>query len=86
MKRFLLALCLLGCDPTPAQESKNSSNNAVRVDLLFEHDGCKAYRFYADRELHYYVRCKDSTVTSDRKYCGEDCVRTEEIPLTVEGK
>lgn len=84
MKPLILALFLLGCDPTPAQTSSTSSNTAIRVDLLFEHDGCRAYRFSADKQFHYYVRCKDSTLTSDRKPCGEDCTRIEEIPLTVE--
>jgi hypothetical protein len=86
MRLLVLAFCLIACDPTPAQGTSKTTNASVQVDLLFEHDGCKAYRFSADGEYHYYVRCKDSTLTSDRRPCGEDCVRTEEIPLTVQGK
>lgn len=87
VKRFLLGLLLFGCDPTPAQKTTVTTNSAVNVDLLFEHDGCKVYRFNADGSHHYYVRCKDSDLTTDRRSCGEDCVKTEEIPtLRIEGK
>ncbi len=77
MKRFILVLFLLGCESTPAQKTLKSSNPNITVELLFEADGCKVYRFEGD---HYFARCKDQVTTSTVQDCGEDCTRVEEVP------
>lgn len=41
---------------------KQQTNNAnIEVTLMFEHDGCKLYRFYDYGEPVYYSTCKGST-------------------------
>jgi hypothetical protein len=40
-----------------AQESKSSSNPNIPVQLLFEHEGCKVYRFYDNGRAIYYSDC-----------------------------
>lgn len=35
-----------------------SSNSDVEVELLFEHDGCKVYRFFDGGSAKYYTDCR----------------------------
>lgn len=87
MRVLLLALLLVGCQE-PAQRTEKSSNHNIKVELLFEHDGCKVYRFN-DGSTHYFAKCPMSVTVSDVKDCGEDCSYHEEVqtvPLTVKGK
>lgn len=62
---LLTLLLLLGCllvillqpgeeHPKPVQTKE--TENKYEVSLLFEHDGCKVYRFY-DFGAVYYVKC-----------------------------
>lgn len=58
---LLLGLLAVGClnDPQDPQRIENTTNAEIRVALLFEHDGCKVYRF-RDRERHYFVKCTNA--------------------------
>lgn len=51
-----LALLLKNCVKEPESTSK-TTNDRFDVQLLFEHDGCRAYRFYDAQERKYYVHC-----------------------------
>jgi hypothetical protein len=54
LKTVLLGLVLLsGCN-TP-QETIKTSNSSYRVELLFEHDGAKVYRFEDGGTWVYYA-------------------------------
>lgn len=60
---FTLFLALAGCTKDPIKTE--SSNNAdVPVDLLFEHDGCKVYRFKDGGYNIYYTKCQQSSQTA----------------------
>ena len=67
---FLVSGCAVG---VPIQTKEPENNKTYEVDYLFEHDGCKVYRFY-DRGNHvYFTNCKgesimktDSTETRNR--------------------
>lgn len=58
MRNIILVCCsvfaLLGC--TKEAVSTNSTNNSeVKVELLFQHEGVKVYRFYDGGRRIYYT-------------------------------
>lgn len=63
MKRLAMVLMLgmAGCTETKPQETKDSSNPDIKVELLFEHEGCRVYRFHDNDEPVYYANCEGST-------------------------
>lgn len=59
MRRFVflaaLVLFIAGCVKDPVLTSK--TNNAdIEVELLFEHDGCRVYRFHDAGRAIYFVK------------------------------
>lgn len=64
MKRLLVVISLLlvlaACDTEPVSQSK-TTNDKIKVDLLFEHEGCKVYRFVDTSAPIYYVHCLTGT-------------------------
>lgn len=53
---FCLSLILLGCASDPIS-TEPTNNSQVKVELMFEHEGCKVYRFYDGGYPIYYTRC-----------------------------
>lgn len=51
---LIAALALVGCVETPVSTNK-TNNQSVPVSLLFEHEGCKVFRFQDGGRYHYYV-------------------------------
>ena len=75
---MLSVLFLMSCGTDPVN-TKATNNPDVNVSLLFEHDGCKVFRFW-DRTYHYYVVCsKANAQTLSQESCGKNCTRDEEI-------
>ena len=73
---LIAALASSGCLAQPIMTTQ-TSNPGIQVDLLFEHDGCRMYRFM-DGGYHYFARCDgmgpSATVLPDK--CGKarrDC-------------
>jgi hypothetical protein len=67
MKKYLLPfLAILSCSCYPSREpifTEETQNNAdYTVDYLFEHDGCKVYRFYDKGEYIYFTNCNGETI------------------------
>jgi hypothetical protein len=67
MKKFYLpvilmvvALILGSCAQIPISSSEPINNNTYSVDYLFDHDGCKVYRFYDKGKYVYFTLCKGS--------------------------
>ena len=63
MKKLLLILILdltiTGCDIHHDPISSSREGVGIEVDLLFEKDGVKMYRFYDNGRYHYYTnRCE----------------------------
>lgn len=58
---LIAALGITGC-AHDAVSTAATTNIEVKVDLLFEHDGCKMYRFEDEGYYHYWANCesKDS--------------------------
>lgn len=50
----LAALALVSCDQ-PAVSTTSTNNTSVKVDLLFENDGVKVYRFVDGGRNIYYT-------------------------------
>ena len=78
---LLLAISLLaaGCVANPV--TREQTNNAeVAVDLLFEHEGVRVYRFTDGGRFHYYavpragVHAESFSTWSEP--CGRRCTRT----------
>jgi hypothetical protein len=80
MKR-LLFVCLLAtilftsCYGEP-QSVHKTTNSDYAVELLFEIDGCKVYRF-RDSGYKYFSTCQGSI--SWQESCGKNCVKDVEI-------
>lgn len=64
MKRILPALVLFlgsGCATgVPLQTKESENNKTYDVDYLFEHEGCKVYRFYDRGNYVYFTNCNGS--------------------------
>ncbi|MBD8348103.1 DUF4884 domain-containing protein [Dysgonomonas sp. HGC4] len=41
----------------PLVRTKTQNNSTYKVDYLFEHDGCKVYRFEDDGKYVYFTNC-----------------------------
>lgn len=42
----------------PVSTDKPDNNRTYQVDYLFEHDGCKVYRFYDMGNYVYFTNCQ----------------------------
>ena len=66
MKNFLPFIVLLiasGCATgIPLQTKESENNRTYEVDYLFEHDGCKVYRFYDRGNYVYFTNCKGEAI------------------------
>lgn len=69
MKKVLLALAVIAtvssCKEMLKEEIQTDNQN-IKVQLLFEHDGCKVYRFY-DARWVYYTDCSGSTAWLEKQ-------------------
>jgi hypothetical protein len=81
-----VGLLLVACYSDP-QEKQQSSNAGFTVDVLFDVEGCRVYRFGDGGRVHYFARCNGGTLTTGTRSepCGKNCTRdvTDELP-TVE--
>ncbi|MEP7372569.1 MAG: DUF4884 domain-containing protein [Chitinophagaceae bacterium] len=66
MKNFLSFAVLLiatGCATgIPLQTKESENNKTYNVDYLFEHDGCKVYRFYDHGNYVYFTNCRGEAI------------------------
>lgn len=54
----LLAVITLSCNSgRPLAAGPSDNNKSYKVEYLFEHDGCKIYRFYDNRSYVYFSNC-----------------------------
>ncbi|MCD7899431.1 MAG: DUF4884 domain-containing protein [Bacteroides sp.] len=52
------------CFSGQALVSRDSDNNRTyTVDYLFEHDGCKVYRFYDRGNYVYFTNCRGNVIS-----------------------
>jgi hypothetical protein len=60
----------------PLQRAQSDNNQSYVVEYLFEHDGCKMYRFF-DRGYYVYFSNCSSEITN----ITSDSTRVRTIPL-----
>lgn len=82
-----LSLILFGCHAEPISNSQ-TNNPKIKVELLFEHEGCKVYRF-EDGYYRYFSDCRGSIETQYAASCGKNCTKqvrygTENMGRSVE--
>jgi hypothetical protein len=75
---------LTGCTSDPVGTNATNNKNFT-VDLLFENDGCRVYRFADGGQLVYYANCGARTQTSWDRSCGKGCTTRENVS-TWEGQ
>jgi hypothetical protein len=57
-----------------------TANPSVPVELMFEHDGCRVYRFRDAERPVYYTDCRGSTAWEVS--CGRNCTRPVHVATT----
>lgn len=61
---FAAVLLIGGCIPiAPVSTTQPKNNIGYDVDYLFEHDGCKVYRFSDRGNYVYFTNCRGETST-----------------------
>lgn len=64
---FLLffVTAFISCGQVPLLQTKSDNNETYTVEYLFEHDGCKVYRFmdWGNRYV-YFTNCNGSVTSS----------------------
>lgn len=56
---FMATSCATG---VPLQTKESENNKTYDVDYLFEHDGCKVYRFYDRGNNVYFTNCNGEAI------------------------
>ncbi|MDR0559293.1 MAG: DUF4884 domain-containing protein [Prevotellaceae bacterium] len=54
-------MCVLyscGMQRRPISVNAPQNNRTYRIEYLFEHDGCKVYRFMDDGHYVYFTNCR----------------------------
>jgi hypothetical protein len=55
---LFLVIAFFSCDtPKPIIKVSPYNNVTYRIEYLFEHDGCKVYRFKDDGHYVYFTNC-----------------------------
>ncbi len=52
-----------GCGKDPIKTA-NTNNKEIKVEIMFEYDGCRMYRFDSGGRNIYYARCGSDVTTS----------------------
>lgn len=77
---MLVLLLLTSCE-REAKEKVETSNPLFNVELLFEVDGCKVYRFEDGGRTRYFTTCQGSVNWSERY--GKNSTVNIEVPTGV---
>ena len=67
---------------TPDPKNVLVLDNGDNVRLLFEHDGCKVYKFQVEGNYGYYTSCEGKVTWSEN--CGKNCRR--DVTITTNHK
>lgn len=71
---LLLTSCFSG---TPLIKGRSDNNKTFEIDYLFEHDGCKVYRFY-DMGNYIYFTNNSGNITAIKN----DSTKTRTITIS----
>ena len=71
-KLILIALIFAGCgQESQPQKEVETTNETYQVELLFEVDGCKVYRFLDGGYYRYFTTCKGAVSWSTTEPSGK---------------
>jgi len=60
---FIVWSIATGCATgIPLQTKESENNKTYDVDYLFEHEGCKVYRFYDHGNYIYFTNCRGEAI------------------------
>lgn len=78
-KIFLPLIILIACIGGKPIQTVQTKNPDYKVDFLFEHEGCRVYRFDEGKNTHYryFTNCNGGTSWTEN--CGKSCTRLMEI-------
>jgi hypothetical protein len=68
----VLLLLLSACDEVASISTLPTDNPKITVDHLFDHEGCKVYRFKDQGESLYYANCNGVNQTNVRHVKADD--------------
>lgn len=64
----------------PLQTKESENNKTYDVDYLFEHDGCKVYRFYDRGNCVYFTNCKGEAIVKTDSTGVRNTIRLKSRP------
>ena len=82
----LVLAVMVGCvDSKEPVRTESTNNPTVPVAMLFEHDGCRVYRFIDADRYRYYANCQHSSSVSSEwnEPCGKSCTQVIEDNTTT---
>lgn len=81
---FILFVAMTSCFTFsyPVSTEKPQNNQTYHIDYLFEHDGCKVYRFYDMGNYVYFTNCRGDVVSIANDSTGHR--NTNSIRITYE--
>lgn len=68
---ILVFFLLTSCFAKPIARQIPQNNTTYQVDYLFEHDGCKVYRFYDIGEYVYFTNCSGNVTAHSKDSSGQ---------------
>ena len=60
---IIFLILLVSCAGVPISSEFPYNNQTYQVEYLFEHDGCKVYRFYDRGNYVYFTNCRSDVTT-----------------------
>ena len=79
---IVLAVAVLaGCNVhvDQPQSTDATSNPDYKVAFLFQHEGCRVYRFVDGFNNRYFVNCGASSSTNWTESCGKSCTNHMDV-------
>lgn len=71
----IIAINLISCrSQVPISKITPDNNKTYRVEYLFEHDGCKVYRFYDLGHYVYFTNCNGEVISTKKDSTGTSVV------------
>ena len=79
---IILIINIYSCEiQRPITTTKPSNNETYKVEYLFEHDGCKVYRFMDLGHYVYFTNCNSDVTSIER-----DSIQTRVINVNKVSK
>jgi hypothetical protein len=83
IKTFLLLLvgfiCFSCTVSRPIAVVPSDNNTTYQVDYLFEHDGCKVYRFYDKGNYVYFTNCNGEAIAIENDSTETRIINTTKV-------